>query len=95
MSTYRVAHLHHQGHNVALIELEHSFHYRSEQEKQTALGYLQQAVKAAGMAGEAALVWEGPGGRLHYYAFTKWQRYCESIDLNFVRRNVNKELRCT
>lgn len=94
MNTYRVAHLNHQGHNVILIELEQSFHYRTVQEKQLTLGYLQRAATSVGWAGEVALAWEGPDGRAQYFAFTQWLRFCESIDLNFVRRNVNKELRC-
>lgn len=94
MNTYRVAHLHHQGHNIALIELEQSFHYSAEQEKQTTLGYLQRAASGAGLAGEVALVWEGPDGRAQYFTYNKWLRFCESIDLTFVRFNVNKELRC-
>ncbi len=95
MNVYRVAHLNHQGHNVALIELTQSFHYSTAEEKQSALGYLQNAVSSAGMAGEVALTWQGPDGRLQFFAFEKWVRFCESIDLNFVRYNVNKELRCT
>jgi hypothetical protein len=94
MNTYRVAHLNHQGHNIALIEIEHSFHYCTEQEKRSTLGYLQRAVSGAGLAGEVALVWAGPDGRAQYFTYTKWLRFCESVDLNFVRYNVNRELRC-
>jgi hypothetical protein len=94
MNTYRVAHLNHQGHNVALIELEESFHYRTVQEKQSTLGYLQSAVSNAGLAGEVVLAWQGPGGSSQYFTVNKWLRFCESIDLGYIRRNVNKELRC-
>jgi hypothetical protein len=95
MSTYRIAHLNHQGHNVVLVELEESFHYRSVQEKESALGYLQRATAGAGLAGEVALAWQGPDGRAQFFAVEKWHRFCESIDLNFIRRNVNKQLHCT
>jgi len=94
MQTYRVAHLHHQGHNVALIELDQTFQYQSLEQKQSALWSLQRSVAAAGLAGEVALVWEGSGGRTEFFTYQKWQVYCQSIDLNFVRYNVNKELRC-
>lgn len=94
MNTYRIAHLHHQGHNVVLVEIEQAFHYRTLEQQRSTLGYLQRAVGAAGLAGEVALFWEGPDGRAQYLAFQKWQVYCRSIDLAFVRGNVNRELRC-
>jgi hypothetical protein len=92
MPRFKVAHLHQQGQDMVIIPLESSFGSKSSQDQQTIIADLQIHSRAAGLAGIVVTVWEGSGGRMAFIAPRPWHPFFQSLNLQFVFANVNKEL---
>lgn len=92
MPAYEVAHIREQGQNMLLFPLASAFGQRNQSDQGAILSELERRAHAAGLAGRAAAVWES-GGRTHTLGPRNWSGFLRSIDLRFVRMNVNREIR--
>lgn len=94
MSRFKVAHIHKQNVDLIIIPLDSSFRHKTSSEQNQTVGGLQVCASAAGLAGTVVPVWDAGGGRMAFLAPSNWRSFFQSIDLNFVARNINRELIC-
>jgi len=87
-----VAHIREQGQDIIIVPLESAFGNKSPQEQQTAVNELQARASSAGLAGIVVPVWDAGGGRMAFIALTQWHPFFNSINLQWVSRNINREL---
>ena len=91
MPRFKVAHLHEQGQDMVIIPLESSFGLKSELEKNEIIKELQLHSRGAGLKGTVIPVWES-SGRTHFIAPRPWHPFFESMPLQQIWANINKEL---
>lgn len=94
MAKYKIAHIQQQSVNLIIIPLDSSFGRKTSSEQNQTTGALQGCSSAAGLAGTVVPVWDAGGGRMAFLAHSNWHSFFQSIDLNFVARNINRELTC-
>jgi hypothetical protein len=91
MPTLQVAHLREQGANIIIVPLSDEFEYRSVQEQNDARLEIQARAHAAGLAGAVTVVWKH-GGRMRFLSPQNQSSFYRSIGLDFIYRNINKEI---
>jgi hypothetical protein len=91
MPSYDVAHIREQGQDMLLFPLGDRFGRTLEIDQRTILAELERRAHAAGLAGEAAAVWQS-GGRTYTLGPRSWAGFLRSIDLRFVMANVNRKI---
>jgi hypothetical protein len=89
MPRYDLAHIHQQGVDLIIIPLNSSFGSRSQTEQQEVVGELQLHANAAGLKGTVVPVWDSLG-RMAFIAPQDWHPFFKSINLQFVRANINR-----
>ena len=89
---YKIAHIHEQGNDMIIVPVDAEFENRSKNEMQRILDFLQEAAVRAGLAGIVVPVWDHGGGMMAFLTPRPWLPFFQSIDMNFVWRNVNREL---
>ena len=92
MPTFQVAHIREQGTDLIIIPLDSSFGSRSAHEQQRILSEFQARANSAGLAGTAAFVWNGGGGRMAFFAPSNLHPFLRSVTLNWVSQNINRSL---
>jgi len=94
MAKFKVAHIQQQSVHLIIIHLDPSFGRKTSTEQNQTTGALQGCARAAGLAGTVVPVWDAGEGRMAFLAPSNWRSFFQSIDLNFVARNINRELTC-
>ncbi len=94
MKKIPVAHIQQQGVNLIIAPLESSFGYKTTTEQNQTAAFLQSCARTAGLAGTVVPVWDAGAGRMGFLAPSNWRAFFQSINLIFVRRNINRELTC-
>ena len=92
MAVFDVAQASRWGIDFLLVPLHAIFEFKSMQEKYATLARLQSAASDAGLHGIVVPVWSSPSGKLAGLAQVEYQNVLRSIDLEFVSRNINKEI---
>jgi hypothetical protein len=91
---YKIAHVKHQGNNMVIVWVSRNFFYGSNQDQSRWFTAIQQCVRSANLAGQTLLVTED-NGRFRYYGPNNWHNFLRTIDREWVRVRLNKELTCT
>ena len=91
MPSFDVAHIHEQGQDMLLFPLANDFGLKTQAQQNAVLAELQMRARSAGLAGQAAAVWESQG-RTWTLGPEPWRSFLGSIDLGFVLANVNREI---
>jgi len=92
-STYDVAHINEQGQNMIIIPVDSSVGSKTQNQQNELSNSLQIFANDAGLAGSICLVWTS-GNRFNFLAPNQWHSFFKSIDMRFVRTNINKKLTC-
>ena len=93
MPQYKVAHVREQGVDLIIVPLESRFGSMSSEDQNATMASLQLHASGAGLGGTVVPVWDSGGGRMTFLAPQQWHSFFRSINLPWVWRNVNKELR--
>jgi len=91
MPRYDLAHIREQEIDLIIIPLNSSFGHRTQAEQQEIVGELQLRANAAGLKGSVVPVWESLG-RMAFLAPSRWHPFFQSISLQFVHANLNKNI---
>ena len=91
MPHFKIAHLREQGQNMIIVPLESSFEHKSDGDQRATIAELQVRARAAGLAGTVVPVWQS-GGRMYSIAPRPWRSFFQSLSMQSVMLNVNKEL---
>lgn len=87
-----IAHIHEQGQDIIIIPLSSSLiHHKSSGEQNAICDFLQDVVSSAGLKGVVCVVWE-VGSTFYFIAPKAWQNFFKSINMDFVRANLNRTL---
>ena len=92
MPKYQVAHIHEQGQDMIIFPLDAEFSRKAESDQDQELSSLEFRANNAGLRGAAVAVWDAGGGRMGFRGPTQWHPYLRSINLQFVRTHLNKEI---
>ena len=92
MPHFKVAHLREQGQDMIIVPLDSSFGRKITQDQHAITADLQIHARSAGLAGTVVPVWDNGGGRMAFIAPRPWHPFFQSISLQFVAVNVNREL---
>jgi len=92
MPRFRVAHIREQGVDMIIIPLDSSFGSKSNNDQNLIRRDLENRSHSAGLAGSVVLVWDAGAGRMGFLAPPNWRPFVESINLEFVTRNLNMEI---
>lgn len=95
MADFEVAHVREQGQDMIIIVVNSDIRHKTNQEQNEILSWLQDCAHAAGLAGNAALVWDAGRGQMGYLGPHQWRGFFQSINLAWVARNINKKLSCS
>lgn len=91
---YKIAHVKYQGNNMVLVWVNRNYFYASNQDQARWFTAIEQCVRSANLAGQSLLVTED-NGRFRFYGPNSWHNFMRTIDMNWVRARINKELTCT
>lgn len=89
----RLAHIREQGVNLIIVPFEKTFGAKSPQEQHDALIVLRDTAARAQLQGEVVPVWDMGDGGMAFLAPQGFHPYFRSISLDFVRANLNREIR--
>jgi hypothetical protein len=92
MPRFKVAHLREQGQDMIIAPLDSSFGDQTSTDQQAIIADLQIHARSAGLAGTVVPVWDNGGGRMAFIAPRPWHPFFQSINLQFVAMNINREL---
>jgi hypothetical protein len=92
MTTLKLAHVKEQGVDLIVVPLADEFGRRTQSDQNSAITELQMRSRSAGLAGTVVPVWDSGGGRMAFIAPPNWHSFFRSIGLDWVWRNVNREL---
>jgi hypothetical protein len=91
MPQFDVAHIREQGIDLIIVPLDDAFDIQSDQDQRATIRELQVRATSAGLAGVVVPVWQS-GASMKFIAPTNWHAYFQSISLDFVIANVNRQL---
>lgn len=91
MPNFRIAHINHQSVDLIIVPLESSFGNRTEQEQHAAIQELQGHAIGANLHGTVVPVWDSGHG-MAFIAPRNWHTFFQSINLQWVAANLNKQL---
>lgn len=91
MAQYRIAHLHEQGQDMIIVPLDSNYGSKPSSEQEEIIDGLQMYARSAGLAGTVVPVWNS-GRQMMFIAPRQWHPFFQSIDMNFVARNINRTL---
>jgi hypothetical protein len=93
MQKYGVAHINEQGVDLVIIPLADDYEWKTGAHQRQIIAGLQVCASAAGLRGTVVPVWQA-GGYMKFIAPPHWHSFLQSIDMNYVAANVNRELSC-
>lgn len=91
MPSFNVAHIREQGQDMIFFPLDDSFDRKTTTDQNSILAGLQARASAAGLRGRAVAVWQR-GYETRFLGPPSWRAFFQSIDMNFVLSNVNREV---
>jgi hypothetical protein len=91
MPSFKVAHLREQGQDMIIIPLDSNFGQKPEREQKEIISELQMHSRGAGLKGTVVPVWES-GGRARFIAPRPWHPFFQSLPLQQIWVNINKEI---
>lgn len=91
MPRFKVAHMREQGQDMVIIPLASDFEHKTDQEQRETIDSLQSHSHGAGLKGTVVPVWES-SGRMRFIAPRPWHPFFQSISMQQVWANINKEL---
>ena len=91
MPRLKIAHVLEQGQNMIIFPLDSSFGSKSGSDQSKILAELEIRAHGAGLAGQSVAVWES-GNRMHFLGPRPWHTFLQSISMQWVWVNVNKEI---
>jgi hypothetical protein len=92
MPQFKVAHIREQGNGMIIAPLNSSFGSHGARDQSAFIFELENRAHAAGLAGSIAVVWDSGGGLMRFIAPRPWAPFFRSIDLDWVRSNINKTI---
>ncbi|MGD1148791.1 MAG: hypothetical protein ABR961_12675 [Thermoanaerobaculaceae bacterium] len=92
MPKYKIAHVKEQGVDLIIVFVEPRYGSLIEADQTAFMADVQMQAHAAGLAGTVVPVWDLGGGRMGFRAPRGLHPFFESISLDFVLANVNREL---
>jgi hypothetical protein len=92
MPHFKVAHVRERGVDVVILPLESSFGRKMTQDPNAIRSDLQRHSESAGLADGVVPVWDAGSGRMGFLAPYNQQSFFKSINLQWVARNINREL---
>jgi hypothetical protein len=92
MPPLKIAHINVQGQDMIIAPLDRGFGSKTDEDRREALAEIEARARSAGLKGHAVAVWDAGGGRMAFHAPTPWHPYFQSINLQTVFANVNREL---
>lgn len=92
MPHFQIAHVNEQGIDLIIVPLESSFGHQSSQAQQASIAELQARASSAGLQGTVVPVWDSGDGRMAFIAPQRWHPFFETISLQWVAVNLNREL---
>ena len=95
MPTFKLAHIHEQGNDLIIIPVEGIFGSMAAAQQDREMSIFQAHATAADLKGAVVVVWDAGGGRMGFRGPTNWRPFLESINLQFVYMNINRDLSWT
>lgn len=92
MATVEVAHIREQGQDMIIVPVNSEFGLKTSSSQHQFVNELQTRSVSAGLRGTVVPVWETTGGRFEFIAPRPWHAFFRSIDLDFVKANINRQL---
>lgn len=90
---YRVAHTRQKDVNMVFVVTGSRFFDLDGNAKARAYTAMQSCVRSVKLAGEVVLV-ANVNGRFMFYGPKAWNGFLKTLDMNWVRARLNKELTC-
>lgn len=90
---YPVAHTRQRDTNMVFVVVGSSFFTADAKAKARNYTAMQSCVRSVKLAGEVVLV-ANAGGRFHYWGPKAWGPYLATLDMQWVRARLNKQLTC-
>jgi hypothetical protein len=94
MANFNVAHINEQGFNLIIVPLESSFDSKNLSAQNAFQNSLQACAKKAKLSGTIVLVWLNSFGQMQFLAPQNFHGFFQSIDMDFVKYNINTQLTC-
>ena len=91
---FAIAHVREQGVDMIIIPLDQEFGYKVRSDQSRIAVALQLCASNARLGGDVVLVWPTSGGGMGYLGPRNWSGFLRSIDMMWVAKNINKQLRC-
>ena len=91
MPRFQLAHIREQGVDIMIVPLSDDFEVKSDSDRAAIIDELQVRARAAGLAGTVVPVWVS-SGTVHFIAPPNWHPFFRSLNMQFVRANLNREL---
>jgi hypothetical protein len=91
MPTFKVAHLHEQGQDMVIVPLDSTFGQKSQDQQGEIVDDLQSHSVGAGLKGTVVPVWDNHG-RMAFIAPRPWHPFFQSLSLQRVFANINKQI---
>lgn len=95
MQRYKIAHVNVQNQDIIFVPLDPQFGYQTAQQQDAFTAHLQRCASSAGLKGHVVPAWEASGGQSMFRGPQEWHAFFNSINLEWVWTNVNKELTCS
>jgi hypothetical protein len=92
MPHFKIAHIHEQGHDAIIVPMDSSFGILPIQERDAIILELQARSRAADLRGTVVPVWDSGNGNMAFIAPRLWHPFFESMNLQWVAANLNREL---
>ena len=93
VTTYDIAHINHRGSNMILVVTSDNFFEQSENTQARWYTALKVCVREANLAGQTIVVAD-VDDHLRFYGPKSWHKFLRTLDMDWVRARVNKELTC-
>lgn len=91
MPNFDVAHINRGGNDIIIIPLNNSFDSKTTSDKNDIIEELQIRANSAGLRGTVVPVWSN-FNRMKFIAPIPWHTFFRSIDLNYVRSQINRQI---
>ena len=92
MPGFKVAHIRKQGIDLIIIPLDRDFGLKTSTDQNAVIVELQARASGVGLAGTVVPVWDAGSGRMAFIAPQRWHAFFQSIGMQFVGANLNKEI---
>jgi hypothetical protein len=88
----RVAHIREQNVDLIIVPLDKGFGGQSRAQQEAGIEAIRMSATLANLAGDVIPVWDAGDGRMSFIAPKPYHPYFQSISLEFVFANLNRDL---